>query len=77
MTIRIIPGKNRESLKKTFTTLHATWMDDGEKVVAHVNELPLTVSRPVVLWEGEAYTLAGQWTDSDAKARLLEVLATY
>lgn len=62
------------TLKKTFTTLHATWMDDGTKVVAQVEEIPLTTVKPVTLWEGQDYINIGQWTDAQAKARLLEVL---
>lgn len=40
-----------------------------KKVVAFVNEL----HKPIVLWEGEAYDNAGQWTDADVSARILEL----
>lgn len=38
-----------------------------KKVVAFVAEL----HKPIVLWEGDAYDNAGQWTDEDVSARLL------
>jgi hypothetical protein len=28
---------------------------------------------PIILWEGEAYDVVGQWTDADVQARLLEM----
>ena len=31
------------------------------------------LDEPVVIWEGAAYDAAGQWTDSDVQARLIEL----
>lgn len=31
------------------------------------------LSEPIILWEGIEYDNAGQWTDSDIEARLLEL----
>ena len=62
----------QEEKSKTVTTLTVTRLVDlpKKKVVrAFVEEL----DEPVVLWEGEAYDAAGQWTDSDVEARLTEL----
>jgi hypothetical protein len=40
-----------------------------KKVIVHIEE----ANEPVVLWVGEAYDAAGQWTDSDVEARLTEL----
>jgi hypothetical protein len=31
------------------------------------------LDEPVVLWEGDAYDAAGQWTDADVEAKLNEL----
>lgn len=62
----------QEEKSKTVTTLTVSRIVDlpKKKVVrAFVEEL----DEPVVLWEGEAYDAAGQWTDSDVEARLTEL----
>ena len=62
----------QEEKSKTVTTLTVTRIVDLPKkkiVRAFVEEL----DEPVVLWEGEAYDAAGQWTDSDVEARLTEL----
>jgi hypothetical protein len=59
---------------KTLTELTITRMVDlpGDKIVrVFVKEL----HAPIVLWEGDAYDAAGQWTDSDVTARILELFA--
>lgn len=44
----------------------------GEKVVrAVLSEIP----NAIVLWEGDAYDAAGQWTDADVQKRLIELLS--
>jgi hypothetical protein len=62
----------QEEKSKTVTTLTVTRIVDLPKkkmVRAFVEEL----DEPIVLWEGEAYDAAGQWTDSDVEARLTEL----
>lgn len=62
----------QEEKSKTVTTLTVSRIVDLPKkkmVRAFVEEL----DEPVVLWEGEAYDAAGQWTDSDVEARLTEL----
>ena len=62
----------QEEKSKTVTTLTVARIVDlpKKKVVrAFVEEL----DEPVVLWEGDAYDAAGQWTDSDVEARLTEL----
>ena len=45
----------------------------NEKIVrAFVREL----NRPVILWEGAAYDAAGDWTQAQAEARILELLTS-
>lgn len=31
------------------------------------------LKEPVILWEGDAYDQAGQWTDTDVEKRLKEI----
>ena len=62
----------QEEKSKIVTTLTVTRLVDLPKkkmVKAFIEEL----DEPVVLWVGEAYDAAGQWTDSDVEARLTEL----
>lgn len=44
----------------------------GQKIVrAFVKE----IRKPLVLWEGDAYDKAGDWTQSQANARILAIIA--
>jgi hypothetical protein len=43
--------------------------NEKKKVTAHVKEF----TGKITLWEGEAYTTIGQWTDTDVQNRLLEI----
>jgi len=40
-----------------------------KKVVVFVKEIP----KPIVLWEGDAYDAAGQWSDADVSTRLQQI----
>jgi len=40
-----------------------------KKVVVFVKEIP----KPIVLWEGDAYDAAGQWSDTDVATRLQQI----
>ena len=62
----------QEEKSKTVETLTVSRVVDLPKkkiVRVFVDEL----DEPVVLWEGSAYDAAGQWTDSDVQARLIEL----
>jgi len=67
--VTIIPAE-----VKTVTTLTIERMVDlpQEKIVrVFINEL----NQPIILWEGDAYDLIGQWSDSDVEAKLLEIFS--
>lgn len=62
----------QEEKSKTVSTLTVQRVVDlpQKKVVrVFIKEL----DNPITLWEGEAYDAAGQWTDADVQARLLEL----
>ncbi len=62
----------QEEKSKTVETLTVNRVVDLPKkkiVRVFVDEL----DEPVVIWEGAAYDAAGQWTDSDVQARLIEL----
>lgn len=48
------------------------WVDrpSDKVVVAFVKEL----ANPIVLWEGDAYDSAGDWTEAQASTRLIQVI---
>ena len=56
----------------TLTSLDINLMDSSHRkvVAAQVIRFPV----PVVLWKGDAYDAAGDYTQAQAEARLLEVL---
>lgn len=47
----------------------------GTSVVAHV-VIEGIGPKSLVLWDGSDYTTIGQWTDTQASARILELLDT-
>ena len=56
----------------TLTELDATIIDNAKRksVVAQIRPVP----RPLVLWTGDAYTTAGDYTQAQVEARILELL---
>lgn len=61
-----------QELKKTFEEVTIEEVTDSpfrKEVKAFTRELGI-----LVLWSGEAYDLAGQWTDADVVARVTELL---
>ncbi len=48
------------------------WVDrpSDKVVVAFIKEL----ANPIVLWEGDAYDTAGDWTEAQASARLISII---
>lgn len=65
-------GEVRTFQPITLTTLEVTIIDNATRksCVAQIRSYP----RPVVLWQGAAYDAAGDYTQAQAEARLLEVL---
>jgi hypothetical protein len=56
----------------TLTELDITIIDNAKRksVVAQIRPVP----RPLVLWSGDAYTTAGDYTQAQVEARVLELL---
>jgi hypothetical protein len=56
----------------TLTELDLTIIDNSKhkSVVVQIRPIP----RPLVLWTGDAYTSAGDYTQAQVEARVLEVL---
>jgi hypothetical protein len=62
-----------QELKRTFEEVTIEEVVDSpsrKEVKAFTRELGI-----LTLWSGEAYDLAGQWTDADVEARVAELLA--
>lgn len=49
------------------------YIDNTESVVALIH-LGGSEYKRLTLWEGAAYEAIGQWTDTDAQARILELI---
>lgn len=63
-----------QEVKKSITKLTIQRMVDlpaKKEVRVFVKEL----KEPVVLWSGEAYDEAGQWTDADVEVKLLQLFS--
>ena len=71
-TITRSTGEVRVQKPITLTELDITILDNAKRksVVAQVRPCP----RPLVLWEKAAYDAAGDYTQAQAEARILEVL---
>lgn len=54
----------------TITSLHYTLMDDGATARAQIQGFP----KPLILWTGADYATAGDYTQAQADARLMEIL---
>jgi hypothetical protein len=62
----------QEEKSKTVTSLNVNRVVDLPKqkmVRCFIEEL----EDAIILWEGAAYDAAGQWTDADVEARLIEL----
>lgn len=64
----ILVQEQKVTLDK-LTVVRMVDLPEQKKVVVFLKE----IAKPTVLWEGAAYDAAGQWTDSDVAARLLEI----
>jgi len=49
-----------------------SWIDDTERKLVLARLHPAV--RPFVLWKGEEYDAAGDWTQAQAEARVMEFL---
>ena len=58
----------------TITELDVTIIDNAKRksVVAQIRPVP----RPLVLWQGDAYTAAGDYTQAQVEARVTELLGS-
>jgi hypothetical protein len=56
----------------TLEELTITLIDEPHNRIVRASIRPC--SRPLVLWQGEDYTAAGDWTQAEAEARILELL---
>jgi hypothetical protein len=69
-----INGEAKTPRPLTLTELDITIIDNAKRRVAEARLLPCP--RPVVLWEKEAYDAAGDYTQAQVEARVLEVLGS-
>lgn len=70
---RLPDGTVREFPPKTIDSLEVVIVDNATQRIAGANIIHLT-RRPITLWEGDAYDAAGDYTQAQVEARLLEVL---
>ena len=58
----------------TTSTLPVTFRDspDLQTVWAFIKNVP----KPIVLWQGAAYSAIGDWTQNEANAQVLEMLGS-
>lgn len=73
-TITRANGEVRVQKPITLTELDVTVIDNAvrKSCVAHIRPCPY----PLVLWEKEAYDAAGDYTQAQVEARVLEVLGS-
>lgn len=73
-TIHRANGEVRVQKPITMSDLDITIIDNAERksCVAQVRPCP----RPLALWEGDAYTAAGDYTQAQVEARILELLGS-
>ena len=64
----VIKPEETKTLEK-LTVMRMVDLPNEKKVRVFVKEL----REPITLWEGEAYDVIGQWTDSDVQAKLTEL----
>jgi hypothetical protein len=67
-------GEVRSFQPITLATLDVTVIDNAKRksCTAQIRPCP----HPIVLWEGEAYDAAGDYTQAQVEARVLEVLGS-
>lgn len=70
---RLPDGTVREFPPKNIDSLEVVIVDNATQRIAGANIMHVT-RRPITLWQGDAYDAAGDYTQAQAEARLLEVL---
>lgn len=66
-------GTVRPGPERTFSALCVTIMDNATARTVSAHIPPFTL-KPLMLWEGDAYDAAGDYTQAQVDARLREVL---
>lgn len=74
MTIQFDTALTLQPAKTTTALTLTRFVDSPERKVVRAFFAELAL--PLILWEGETYDAAGQYTDSDIAARVREILAT-
>jgi hypothetical protein len=67
-------GEVKQPLPLTLTELDITIIDNAKQRRASAQIRPCP--RPVILWEKEAYDAAGDYTQAQVEARVLELLGS-
>lgn len=72
--ITLPDGTTRQLPPKEFAALNVTILDNatGRRCLAEI--FPFMARGPVTLWQDDAYDAAGDYTQAQVEARLLEVL---
>lgn len=65
-------GEEKESPAVTISELDVVVIDDNKRRICQARLWPCRL--PVVLWKGEAYDAAGDYTQDQVEARVLELL---
>ena len=73
-TITRANGEVRVQKPITLNKLDIVTIDDNARKVVMVQIRP--VPRPLTLWEGDAYTTAGDYTQAQVEARVTELLGS-
>lgn len=78
VTVNPPPITMRDGTVRTFaprviTSLEVVLIDNSTRRTVHAHIRPIT-RRPLTLWEGDAYDAAGDYTQAQAEARILELL---
>ena len=66
---KIVLQEEKSKTVDTLTIIRLVDLPTKKIVRCFVEEL----DQPIVLWEGDAYDLIGQWTDEQVEARLMEL----
>lgn len=53
-------------------------VDNGTSVIALISfktdGSPISISKEIILWDGDAYVKINQWTDEDVRSRINEII---
>lgn len=74
-TVTLPNGETRTPPPVTLTELNVTLIDSSERRICQARLWPCRI--PLTVWSGDAYDAAGDYTQAQAEARILEVLGPY